>query len=186
MLSFGPSLAHVANHLSGEHFESRLVADDAPFERRVIGAASLRFVNRGGDCVGAAGALERLVERLDVGVEIALALEDVALDRHGLAMLAQVERRIDDVVMAAPRPGQNRRVAGPRDAREVDDRAVREHRAALDEAGEIRNRAADCVRADDAVQNATGRRAGSYRRASAAVAAVSIILSSGLPSWRLR
>ena len=93
----------------------------------------------------AAGALERLVQRLDVGIQIALGLEDVALNRHGLAMLAQVESRIDDVVMPAPCAGQNRRVAGPRDAREVDDRAVREHRAALDEAGEIRNRAAVVV-----------------------------------------
>ena len=128
-------------HLGGKRFEARLVADDPPLEHRVIGAASLRFMDRGGDRARASGALEGLVESLDVGTQKTLGLEDVALNRHGLAMLAQVESGIDDVVMPAPCTGENRRMAGPRDAREIDDRSVREHRAALDQAGEIWNRA---------------------------------------------
>ena len=136
-----PSRAYVARHLGGKRLEARLVADDPPLEHRMIGAAPLRFMDRGGDRACATGALEGFVERLDVGTQKTLGLEDVALNRHGLAMLAQVESGIDDVVMPAPCAGQNRRMAGPRDAGEIDDRSVREHRAALDEAGEIWNRA---------------------------------------------
>ncbi len=136
-----PSRTYFAEHLGGERFEARLVADDPPLEHRMIGAASLRLMDRSRDRARATGALEGLVERLDAGIQKTLSLENVALNRHGLAMFAQVESGIDNVVMPAPCAGQNRRVAGPRDAREIDDRSVREHRATLDEAGEVWNRA---------------------------------------------
>ena len=168
----GPSRAHVGGHLPVSALSRALSPTIAPLEHGVIGAASLRLVDRRCDRVGAAGALERLVQRLDVGIQIALGLEDVALNRHGLAMLAQVESRIDDVVMPAPGTGQNRRVARPGDARKVDDRAVREHRAALDRGRRDSESRPDCCRADGAAPNATGRRAGSCTRAAGRAAIV--------------
>src|SRR6266851_5331316 len=90
---------------------------------------------------GKSSAIQRGLISSDVAVQISLRLENVALDRHCLAMLAQMKRRIHDVMMPAPRASHNRRVAGPGDAREIHDRA-REHRPAFNEAGKIRNRSA--------------------------------------------
>ena len=108
----------------------------------MIGAASLRLVDRRGDRTRAALALEDFVQRLDVGAEETLGLKRVALNRDCLAILAHMKSRIHDVVMPAPCAGQNRRMAWPGDARKIDDRSMSEKRATLDECGEIRDRAA--------------------------------------------
>jgi len=62
------------------------------------------------------------------------------LRRHHLAGLAKVVRGVDDVVVAAPRTGADGVVAGPRDAREVGEGAVVEHRAVADQAAQVRDR----------------------------------------------
>src|SRR5208282_5521531 len=135
----GPSWRYVVRHLGGERLEPRLVAQDAPLKGRVIGAASLGLVNRGGHGARPMYALERLVERFDLGRDEAFGLKNAALHRNRLASFALVKGRIDDIVMAAPGAGQNRRMARPRDAREVDRRTVAHECGAPGYRGEIGN-----------------------------------------------
>src|SRR5712692_10106188 len=78
-----PARAHVRGHFRSKRLEAIFVADDSALECGVIGAASLRLVDRRGDRTGAAFALEDLVQRLDIGAQEALGLKGVALNRHG-------------------------------------------------------------------------------------------------------
>src|SRR5262249_29794239 len=122
--------------ISGKGLQPIARADDAPFQRRVIGAPSLRLMDVGGERTGSHAA-KRLVERLDPVAEKAFGHQALALRRERLAPVPRVVRRVDDVVVPAPRAGEDRAVTRPRDARKVDGRAVAETRATIENAAQI-------------------------------------------------
>src|SRR6202050_1418894 len=135
-----PPRTYIAHHLDSAVFEANLVAEYLAFEGIMIRAAPLGLVNRGSDRIVAEHTLECLVKSFDRRIQIFRGIVNQPLHRHRLASIAFVVSRIDNVVMAAPYAGENRRMTRPCNAGEVDRRAVREHRAAGGEMWEVGNR----------------------------------------------
>ncbi len=135
----GPSRMLVGGQLGGEHLEPRPVAQVAALEHGVLGRAAERRVD-GRRHTARVDAVEHLVQALDSGAGIDLGADLGALRTDGARLVAQVVAGIDHVVMAAPGAGDDGRVAGPGDRREVDDRATVELRGPLAQAAQVGQR----------------------------------------------